>query len=66
MMQRTHQAIPPASNPQPDCSWCWYARNNGVPFPPAISSSCCPEHRAWLVAQLTEKRAARGEKRGQS
>ena len=60
MIQRMDvQQIPMVMRPQVDCSWCWYARGGGMPFPNEISSDCCPEHQAWLLKRLAEKRAAR-------
>lgn len=51
--------ISTVSQPQEDCSWCWYAMHPLTPFPPDRSSTCCPEHCVWVVSGRVHKREER-------
>ena len=59
-----HPRIPEASQPQENCPWCWRSHNPFLPFPSRLSSSCCSEHRAWLLSGLAEKRERRAARKG--
>jgi hypothetical protein len=57
--------IPKVSQPQEDCSWCWYALHPLIPFPSDRSSTCCPEHCVWVVSGRARKREERQRKEEQ-
>ena len=52
-------AIPKVDHPQEDCSWCWYTLHPLTPFPSDRSSTCCPEHCAWIITDHAHKREER-------
>lgn len=62
----THlKQIPASSTPLERCPWCWYVQHPGVNFPERVSSTICPGHQEFLLAQASARRAAmkREEKR---
>jgi len=61
----TPTRIPPVMTPVEDCCYCWYVLHPTTSFPEAWSSTCCPDHSTWLLAQHAAIRAARQAARGE-
>ncbi len=53
------EAIAIVQNPDPQCCYCWYLLHPDINYPAAWSSTICPEHTAFILAQHAQLRAAR-------
>jgi hypothetical protein len=58
---RSEQRIPLVASPLVDCAWCHRARYPGVDFPRDLSSTICPGHMTWMLAQAAQRRTQRSE-----
>lgn len=58
---RPEQGIPLSATPLIDCAWCWSVLHPGVHFPEKVSSTICPGHMTWMLAQARQRRAKRSE-----
>jgi hypothetical protein len=52
-------SIPVVAHTVQHCAWCWYASHPALSFPESWSSTCCPEHRVWVLGQLAKTKAFR-------
>jgi hypothetical protein len=55
------QQIPLASAPVEDCAWCWHASHPNVAYPESWSSTICPEHAAWMLANRKTRKPQKRE-----
>ena len=53
------ERIPAVALPLEHCMYCWYVLHPTLNFPEIWSSTCCPEHSAWMLAQYARIRAGR-------
>lgn len=58
--------IPAVAFPLDRCVYCWYTMQPALPFPATWSSTCCPAHRMWVLAQYGQKKAVASSKRAGS
>ena len=58
---RLVERIPLSTTPLIDCAWCWSVLHRGEHFPEQVSSTICPGHMTWMLAQAEQRRAQRSE-----
>jgi hypothetical protein len=54
--------IPIVAHPVAHCAWCWSTLHPTLSYPASWSSTCCLEHRAWVLAQYARSRASRPQR----